>query len=107
MSNKIVVGEDGTVDFFKLRDSICWYGYLIDVFPIEKKYIIYSYYKIDFTTKKQTNEINYGIIVDGTLTNITYNSLERAMLGCIGYKYDGGLNSRFDSYAASMIGIRT
>lgn len=88
--NKSILSNNG------IHDDFVW-GKIESVYSIEDIQII-EYEPREGAVNK------YHPYVGGEDTGLRCNSLDEAVLAALGFKYDG-INSRFDYYAAKMLGL--
>lgn len=62
-----------------------------------------EYQIVEYIDKKNSKKHYHGYI-NYNDTNCSYSSLDSALIGCIGYKYEGG-NGKTAMYFGKMIGI--
>lgn len=62
-----------------------------------------EYQIVEYIDKKDSKKYYHGYI-NYRDTNCSYSSLDSALIGCIGYKYEGG-NGKAAMYFEKMIGI--
>ena len=68
-----------------------------------KVYCIGEYQVVKYIDKKE-NETYYHGYINYRDTNNSYSSLDSALIGCIGHKYEGG-NGKAAMYFNKMIGL--
>lgn len=61
-------------------------------------------YQIAEYTDKKDNNVYYHGYIGYKDSNVSYLSLDSALVGCIGYKYEGG-NGKAAMYFGKMIGL--
>lgn len=79
-----------------IKEEFVW-GYIINIHCIGE-------YQIIECEDKNTHEIFWHGYVNYEDTNCTYSSLDSALIGCIGIKYEG-LGGRASMYFERMIGL--
>lgn len=62
-----------------------------------------EYQIVEYINKKNSKKYYHGYI-NYSDTNCSYSSLDSALIGCIGYKYEGG-NGKAAMYFEKMIGL--
>jgi hypothetical protein len=79
-----------------ISEEFTW-GRILDIHCVNN-------YQIIEYENKGTKEILWHGYINYNDINISYQSLDSALIGCIGYKYEGG-NGRAASYFEKMIGL--
>lgn len=70
---------------------------------IQKVHTVGDIQIVEYASRHEDNKTQYHIYVDGKDSRLASNTLDEAILGALGFKYDGR-NSQFAYFALKMLG---